>query len=109
MSIDGKAASHTRDPEQPSNPTTEKGHRRDPARIDGYYLDTQYLSADENSLKTASDGHTVLIPQPTSDPNDPLNWSNRKKNTILFVITVLSFLPDYGSSLGAVTLIPQAT
>ncbi|KAF2163170.1 hypothetical protein M409DRAFT_57831 [Zasmidium cellare ATCC 36951] len=83
-------------------------HSTDQLNSNGYYLDTQYLDGDHRDLKTTADGHTVLIPQPIDDPNDPLNWSNRKKHLILFVITWLAFLPDYGSSMGAVTLIPQA-
>jgi hypothetical protein len=60
-------------------------------------------------VKLAKDGHTVLIPQPSDDiVNDPLNWSWAKKHVILFVVSIVSFLPDYGSATGAVTLIPQA-
>ena len=49
-----------------------------------------------------------LFPQPSSDPNDPLNWSSLKKHVTLIVITVVAFLPDFGSSIGIVTLLPQA-
>jgi hypothetical protein len=68
-----------------------------------------------------------LIPQPSDDPNDPLNWSQTKKNIILGVVSFTgmlirstapidiqklnndaALLPDYGSATGAVTLIPQA-
>ncbi|KAH7095863.1 major facilitator superfamily domain-containing protein [Paraphoma chrysanthemicola] len=59
-------------------------------------------------LRTAKDGHTILIPQPTDDPRDPHNWSSVKKHVILFVISFAAFLPDYGSATGAVTLLPQA-
>lgn len=60
------------------------------------------------NLKTANNGHTILIPQPSEDPHDPLNWSPVKKHVILFIISFAAFLPDYGSATGAVTLIPQA-
>lgn len=60
------------------------------------------------NLKTANDGHTVLIPQPSESPRDPLNWSPVKKHIILFIISFAAFLPDFGSATGAVTLIPQA-
>ncbi|KAF5679180.1 major facilitator superfamily transporter [Fusarium heterosporum] len=60
------------------------------------------------NLKTAKDGHTVLIPQPSNDPFDPLNWSPVKKHVILFVVSFAAFLPDYGSATGAVTLLQQA-
>ncbi|KAH7120515.1 major facilitator superfamily domain-containing protein, partial [Dactylonectria macrodidyma] len=42
-----------------------------------------------------------LVPLPSKDPNDPLNWSRRKKNTILFLVSVYSFLANgalYGPS-----------
>ncbi|KAL8999602.1 MAG: hypothetical protein Q9169_001562 [Polycauliona sp. 2 TL-2023] len=60
-------------------------------------------------IKTTPNGKTVLIPQPSSDPNDPLNWSEKKKHIILFVISVVAFMPDFGSSMGIITLLPQAT
>lgn len=60
-------------------------------------------------LKLAPDGHTVLIPQPSDNPGDPLNWSKFRKHLCLYIIAACAFLPDYGSSVGAVTLLPQAT
>ena len=74
---------------------------------EGYLLDATKVDSDEG-LKLSSDGRSVLIPQPTVDPNDPLNWSHLRKNLILFIISATAFLPDYGSATGAVTLIPQA-
>jgi len=75
----------------------------------GYAVDVDTEAAgSESGLKVAKDGHTRLIPQPSDDPNDPLNWSWGKKHLILFVISWASFLPDYGSATGAVTLLPQA-
>lgn len=73
---------------------------------EGYVLDTSVLQ--DQDLKTTADGKTVLIPQPSDSPNDPLNWSPFKKHLILIIISATSFLPDYGSATGAVTLIPQA-
>ncbi|KAK5164902.1 uncharacterized protein LTR77_009566 [Saxophila tyrrhenica] len=77
----------------------------------GYVLDVEVLKTITpkwRNYQLASDGKTVLIPQPSSDPNDVLNWSWSKKHTILFVIAATAFLPDYGSATGAVTLIPQS-
>lgn len=74
----------------------------------GYVLDAGD-AANEAGLKVARDGHTILIPQPSDDPNDPLNWTRFKKHLILFIISATAFLPDYGSATGAVTLLPQAT
>lgn len=73
---------------------------------DGYTVNVDVEHRGE--LKTAKDGHTVLIPQPSDDPRDPLNWSPLKKHVILVIISFAAFLPDYGSATGAVTLIAQA-
>lgn len=60
------------------------------------------------SYQLASDNRTVLIPQPSQDINDPLNWTRFRKHAVLFVVAATAFLPDYGSAVGAVTLIPQS-
>lgn len=36
----------------------------------GIIVDVEGVS--DSSLRLAKDGHTVLLPQPTDDPNDPL-------------------------------------
>ena len=77
----------------------------------GYVLDVEVLKTITpkwQNYQLASDGRTVLIPQPSSDPNDVLNWTWRKKHIVLFVIASTAFLPDYGCAVGAVTLIPQS-
>lgn len=79
---------------------------------DGHVLDASAIRAPSSSaqgayLKTAHDGHTLLIPQPSDDPNDPLNWSSFKKHLFLFIIAITAFLPDYGSSTGAITNLVQ--
>ena len=70
-----------------------------------HLLDARLLQGE--NIQATPDGKTILIPQPSSDPNDPLNWSQWKKNIILFVISVVGFMPDYVSSIGIVTLLPQ--
>ncbi|KAH7305296.1 major facilitator superfamily domain-containing protein [Stachybotrys elegans] len=35
-----------------------------------------------------------LKPTPSDDPNDPLNWTRKKKNTILFLVAAYSFLAN---------------
>jgi hypothetical protein len=72
---------------------------------EGYIIDAE---AAGSGAKLAKDGRTRLIPEPSDDPNDPLNWSSKKKHLILLVISFASFLPDFGSATGAVTLLPQA-
>jgi hypothetical protein len=57
---------------------------------EGYVLtDTEHAN-----LKRAGDGQTILLPQPSDDKNDPLNWSWAKKHTILIIISMTAFLPD---------------
>ena len=112
--------------DSPSNPTTETNSNSDKhnARIitsekgenaafvqeQGFYgahmLDANQLR--DPNLKTTADGKTILIPQPSTDPNDPLNWSYLKKHIILFVISVMTFVPDFGSSMGVIALLPQS-
>lgn len=73
----------------------------------GRVLDIEQLPTDGEDVKTAPDGHTVLIPQPSADPEDPLNWPPLKKHITLFVVSVVSFMPDFVSSTGVVVLLPQ--
>ena len=72
---------------------------------EGYVVD---LENGAETAKLASDGHTRLIPQPSDDPQDPLNWSWGKKHLLLFIVSLTALLPDALSATGAVTLIPQA-
>ncbi|OQV02190.1 hypothetical protein CLAIMM_07428 isoform 2 [Cladophialophora immunda] len=58
-------------------------------------------------LKLAKDGHTVLIPQPSEDPNDPLNWSSFKKHMILVILGIAAGLGDFTSTLGIPPIILQ--
>ena len=106
---------------QTSLENTPNGEKHNGATIDldkigeqdGYVLDEAQLKARlglaaDAQLKTAKDGRTVLIPQPSDDPEDPLNWPEWKKNMILVVIAIAACTPDYGNATGAVALLPQA-
>ena len=59
------------------------------------------------NLQLAEDGHTVLVPQPSSDPNDPLNWSWRKKHMMLLLASFSAFLGDFGSGAGIPLIVLQ--
>ncbi|EXJ65526.1 hypothetical protein A1O7_01867 [Cladophialophora yegresii CBS 114405] len=79
---------------------------------EGYLLDEaavreRYNIAPEVALKTSKNGK-LLIPQPTNDPEDPLNWTRWKKAAILLVIGVNAATSDYSAATGASALIPQA-
>ena len=67
----------------------------------------QEPSTPTQSEKHYHNGTEELHPQPSSDPNDPLNWSVVKKHLFLFIIAITAFLPDYGSSTGAITNLVQ--
>jgi hypothetical protein len=80
---------------------------------EGYVLDEANLRKtlnipDSAAIKTASDGKTVLIPQPSDDPGDPLNWPSWKKSTVLYIVSLIAFTCDYGSAIGGITLLPQS-
>ncbi|GAA5904757.1 uncharacterized protein JCM6883_003894 [Sporobolomyces salmoneus] len=51
-------------------------------------------------LKTAADGKTILVPQPSDDPKDPLNWSSTKKGLILAILALAAFGGDFQSGAG---------
>lgn len=77
------------------------------------------------ALKLAKDGHvwpfillsrvqadlyfqTVLVPRPSDDPKDPLNWSETRKNLILLVISISAFMGDFQAGVAIPCIIPQA-
>jgi hypothetical protein len=60
------------------------------------------------NMMTSEDGKTILVPQPSDHPDDPLNWSSVKKHSILLSVAAISFLPNYGSATGATVLEAQA-
>jgi hypothetical protein len=63
---------------------------------------------DSTNLKTAKDGVTVLIPQPSDDPLDPLNWSWRRKHKVLLALLLPSLLTDWGMTWGTTLFEAQA-
>ena len=54
---------------------------------EGYILNAELGHSNTRHLKTTPDGRIILIPQPSDDLNDPLNWSQTKKNVILLVVS----------------------
>jgi len=42
-----------------------------------------FTVADATDVKLAKDGRTVLIPQPSNDPDDVLNWTTGNKYRVL--------------------------
>ncbi|ERS98813.1 Major Facilitator Superfamily protein [Sporothrix schenckii 1099-18] len=107
--VDVEAAQAVADKEK-----SQKQHREattnlhEYAESEGYVIDASDDGDASAALKRAPDGRTILIPQPSDDPKDPLNWSWTTKHITLLIIACTAFLPDYGSATGAVTLIAQA-
>ncbi|KAJ7127881.1 MFS general substrate transporter [Mycena epipterygia] len=59
-------------------------------------------------LKLSSDGTSILWPQPTSNPEDPQNWSDGRKALQLLIITLASTLPDFVGSIGVASIFALA-
>lgn len=78
----------------------------------GYALDEavlkQQLGLDEHAVLKKDSTGRVLIPQPSDDPRDPLNWSPWKKRSILVMLAIASFTCDYSAATGASALLAQA-
>jgi len=47
-------------------------------------------------VKAGEGKHSVLVPQPSDDPHDPLNWSPLWKGLAIFCATALSFSLNLG-------------
>ena len=109
MSSSGTNQSDSQAPSQSLKPLNSTNVANEFGDHGAHVLDVEQLGTEGRELKTASDGRTVLIPQPSTDPHDPLNWSTARKHIILAVISLQAFVPDYGSAVGVITLLPQAT
>ncbi|RDW82986.1 hypothetical protein BP5796_04477 [Coleophoma crateriformis] len=53
---------------------------------------TAQLAPGTVRLEDRAGTHIVLSPQPTSDPNDPLNWSTARKSMQMFLISMYTLL-----------------
>jgi hypothetical protein len=52
------------------------------------------------NVRTTKDGKTALIPQPSDDPADPLNWTWTKKHLVLLSLFMPALLTDFGMTWG---------
>jgi hypothetical protein len=92
---------------------TQTYHEATETALDGtYFVNTKLqdgsLSEGAKELRTTKDGRTVLIPQPSDDPADPLNWSWRKKHQVLVALTFSALLTDWGMTWGTTLFEAQA-
>lgn len=101
-----------------STPPPEKGSSTQAIDLErlgeekGYALDEavlkQHLGLAPDAVLKKSPKGVVLIPQPSDDPRDPLNWSVWKKRAILTMLAISSFTSDYSAATGASALLAQA-
>ncbi|KAG6379850.1 MFS general substrate transporter [Boletus reticuloceps] len=68
--------------------------------VDPQRARVEFGDAVASRLKLSEDGTMVLWPQPCDDPNDPQNWSDRRKALHLLIITMAAFVPDFDSAIG---------
>ncbi|KAJ7231166.1 MFS general substrate transporter [Mycena haematopus] len=59
-------------------------------------------------LKLSRDGTKVLWPQPTDSPDDPQNWSDRRKSLLLIIVTLAAIVPDFDSGIGIAAIFKLA-
>ncbi|KAF7348493.1 MFS general substrate transporter [Mycena venus] len=59
-------------------------------------------------LKLSRDGTKVLWPQPTDSPEDPQNWSDRRKSLLLIIVTLAAIVPDFDSGIGIAAIFQLA-
>ncbi|KAJ7931194.1 MFS general substrate transporter [Mycena leptocephala] len=68
--------------------------------IDPAEAKIEFGEAFASRLKLSRDGTKVLWPQPTDSPDDPQNWSDRRKSLLLIIITLAAIVPDFDSGIG---------
>ncbi|KAK4937743.1 hypothetical protein LTR10_021688 [Elasticomyces elasticus] len=78
----------------------------DHVKVDGGVL-LQVGTENVYHLKLAKDGHTVLVPQPSDDPDDPLLWSSFRKHAVLFTLAYGAFTTDFASGSGTSLIVAQ--
>jgi hypothetical protein len=91
-------------------------HKSAETTADGTYIldtklqdgNTDASSSGVKEVRTTKDGKIALIPQPSDDPADPLNWSWVKKHQVLLALTFSALLTDWGITWGTTLFEAQA-
>ncbi|OSX63261.1 hypothetical protein POSPLADRAFT_1139517 [Postia placenta MAD-698-R-SB12] len=85
-------------------------HERNPGRLilDPEEAKVEFGEECLKRLKLSKDGSKILWPQPTDDPEDPQNWSDRRKSFQLVIITLAAIVPDFDSGIGIASLFQLA-
>jgi hypothetical protein len=74
---------------------------------ESYAVTTEAAGSQEN-LKKTLDGKVLLIPQPSDDPEDPLNWSWARKHAVMLALGFAALLTDWGMTWGTTLFEMQA-
>ncbi|KAF8157050.1 MFS general substrate transporter [Crassisporium funariophilum] len=61
-----------------------------------------------SKLKLTKDGSMVLWPQPSDDPEDPQNWSDRRKGVQLLIVILAAIVPDFDNGIGIASVFALA-
>ncbi|KAI0064870.1 hypothetical protein BV25DRAFT_198597 [Artomyces pyxidatus] len=83
-------------------------HRAGRLVIDPAEARLEFGDAIADRLKLTADGAKVLWPQPTDDPEDPQNWTSRRKTLQLVIITLAAVVPDFDSGIGIAAIFALA-
>ena len=110
---------------QTNHELTYEEREREIERGDGEVLllvdeDNEKSGIHYRQYKMASDGkvtylfirirshvQTILVPQPSNDPNDPLNWASWKKHVLLVLVAFGGWNADFASGVGIPSLLLQ--
>lgn len=68
-----------------------------------YLVDVDHSASSPHS---ASSGDIILVPAPSSDPNDPLNWSTSRKRLHLLCLMLFVFFNGMALSVVYSVLVP---
>ncbi|KAG6915345.1 hypothetical protein DXG01_012019 [Tephrocybe rancida] len=68
----------------------------------------EFGEAIASRLKLSRDGTKILWPQPHDSELDPMNWSDRRKNFLLFIVILATIVPDFDSGIGIAAIFALA-
>ncbi|KAF7358596.1 MFS general substrate transporter [Mycena sanguinolenta] len=75
--------------------------------IDPAEAKIEFGDAVASRLKLSPDETKVLWPQSTDSPDDPQNWSDRRKLLLLVIVTLAAIVPNFDSGIGIDGIFPR--
>ncbi|KAH9821126.1 major facilitator superfamily domain-containing protein [Melampsora americana] len=76
--------------------------------VDPLEAEVEFGTELARKLKLDETRQIVLWPQPSHSPDDPQNWTSRKKMVHLIILTLASFVPDFCNAIGIPSLFSLA-